>query len=54
MNNISVVDHGSEIQLKVCADITIKRKYYCINHGDQRVFKFEIIINVLFVYFRLL
>ena len=23
------------------------RKYFCINHGDQKVFQFEIIINVL-------
>ena len=26
-------------------------KYFCINHGDQRVFKFEIISNVLVSFF---
>ena len=27
-------------------------KYVCISHGDQRVFQFEIIINVLVSSFR--
>ena len=29
-------------------------KYCCINHGDQRVFQFEIIINALASFFRLI
>ena len=29
-------------------------KYDCINHGDQRVFQFEIIVNVLVGSFRLM
>ena len=39
------------IRLVYCIALTTL-KYFCKNHGNQRVFKFEIIINVLASSFR--
>ena len=36
-----------------CGYMTLKvLKYFCVNHGDQRFFQFEIILNVLVRIFR--
>ena len=46
------IAHFSSNTLKTATDAIITLtftalKYFCINHGNQRVFQFEIIINVL-------
>ena len=46
LNNLAV--KGLTCCLHVYDDLTpTTQKYFCINHGDQRFFQFEIIINVL-------